>query len=113
MDSRSTLRYPVNLEATIQLGGSELSCRVRNVSLGGVFIRGPSLPIGTRVVLRFGGANLPDIEVACTTRWYTDEGSGLQFESLCAVDTYTLAKFIRASSRLTGKIPTDAVLRQV
>jgi len=111
MDSRSTLRYPVDLQATLTIGGSDFKCSVRNVSLGGVFVRGPSLTIGTRVKLQFSGPKLPDIEAECTTRWNTEEGSGLQFDGLRAVDTYSLAKFIRAGSRATGKIPTDAILR--
>ena len=111
MDSRTTLRYPVDLSATMTIGGSELACSVRNLSLGGVFVRGPSLTIGARVKLRFGGPKLPAIEVVCTSCWNTPDGSGLSFDGLHAVDTYTLAKFIRAASRATGRIPTDAILR--
>lgn len=111
MDSRSTLRYPIDLAATMFIGTSEVSCRVRNISLGGVFVRGPQLPIGARVKLVFGGGPLERIESTCTARWGTSEGTGLQFDGLRAVETYALSKFIRACARLSGRIPTDAILR--
>jgi hypothetical protein len=114
MDSRATLRYAVDLPASIAIGsgGSPLSCTVRNVSLGGVFIRGPLLPSGTRVALTFGAAGSPDIHVTCTARWTTNDGTGLQFEGLGTVDTHMLARFVRVAARPTGRIPTDAVLRR-
>jgi hypothetical protein len=110
LDSRSTLRYPVDLTGTMILASTTLSCRVRNVSLGGVFVLGPTLTIGTRVQLHFGADDL-EIDSPCITRWNTDEGTGLQFEGLRAIDTYMLSKFIRKHSRATGRIPTDAILR--
>lgn len=111
MDSRSTLRYPIDLPASMTLGGSEISCRVRNISLGGVFVRGPNLPIGARVYLKFGGGTLDRIEGSCTACWSTAEGTGLKFDGLRAVETYSLSKFIRMCARLSGRIPTDAILR--
>jgi PilZ domain-containing protein len=111
MDSRATLRYPVDLVATITVGATDLACSVRNLSLGGVYVRGPSLTIGTRVRLRFGGPKPPVIDARCTSRWVTPDGCGLEFDDLRAIDTYALAKLIRAASRATGRIPTDAVLR--
>lgn len=110
-DSRATLRYLVDLPASISIGGGALlTCKVRNVSLGGVFIRGPVLPSGTRVALTFGGDEAPEVAVTCTARWTTDDGTGLQFEGN-AVDTHTLARFVRVAARATGRIPTDAILR--
>jgi hypothetical protein len=111
MDSRSTLRYPIDLPAVMTLGTTELPCRVRNISLGGVFVRGPTLPIGTHVHLAFGGGPLAEIAGPCTARWHTDEGTGLQFDGLRAVDTLALSKFIRVCARMSGRIPTDAILR--
>ena len=113
MDSRATLRYAVDLHGSITIGGgAPLTCLVRNVSLGGVFIRGPVLPSGTRVALTFGAAELPDTVVTCTARWTTNDGTGLQFDGLGTVDTHTLARFVRVAARPTGRIPTDAVLRR-
>lgn len=112
MDSRSTLRYAVDLHGSISIGGgSPLICTVRNVSLGGVFIQGPVLPSGTRVALIFGGDAAPEVSVTCTARWTTDDGTGLQFEGAGTVDTHMLARFIRVASHPTGRIPTDAILR--
>jgi hypothetical protein len=110
MDSRSTLRYPIDLPAAMIVGTTELPCRVRNISLGGVFVRGPSLPIGTKVHLAFGGGPLAEIEGMCTARWNTNEGTGLQFDGLRAVDTLALSKFIRVCARMSGRVPTDAIL---
>lgn len=116
MDSRSTLRYSIDLPAMMTLGTSTLTsglpCRVRNISLGGVFVRGPILPIGTQVRLVFGGGPLAEIEGPCTARWNTDEGTGLQFDGLRAVDTLALSKFIRMCARMSGRIPTDAVIQR-
>ncbi|MGE3543279.1 MAG: PilZ domain-containing protein [Kofleriaceae bacterium] len=109
MDSRSTLRYAIDLEGMIAIGNVQLACRVRNLSLGGAFIKGPCLTIGTRVVLRFGGHQLTEVEAPCTVRWHSLDGSGLAFDGLRAVDTSSLAKFIRSAARATGKIPTDAI----
>src|SRR5688572_8152519 len=98
MESRSTLRHPVDLAATVTVNDTAIVCSVRNVSLGGVFVHGPSLSIGTRVRLRFGGWMLTEIEVECTTRWNTSEGSGLRFDGLRAAQTYALATFIAKAS---------------
>jgi hypothetical protein len=112
MTMRSTLRHPVHIPATLVLGISELGCWVRNVSLGGVFVVGPSLTIGTHAVVRFAAPTLPLIDAACVARWHTDDGTGLRFEGLRALDTYALAKFIRTSSRPTGRLHVSEILRQ-
>lgn len=88
-------------------------CTVHNMSLGGVFVRGPALPIETRVTLRFGLETLRDLEVACIARWSTADGTGLQFDGLRAADTYALAKFIRAHARATARTPVSDILRGV
>jgi hypothetical protein len=111
-DSRTTLRYPIDLPARMQIAETEISCKIRNLSVGGVFVRGPSLPEGTRVKLKFSAPYLEMFEAICVARWNTEEGTGLAFEALRAVDIYSLAKFIRHSSRPTQKLPTDAILRR-
>ena len=109
MDSRRTLRYPIDLFARLRVGETELSARVRNLSLGGVFLRGPMLPIGTRVRLTFKAPRLEPFDGWCVTRWTTAEGCGLAFEDLQPLDAHQLARLIRAASRMTGRLPTDAI----
>lgn len=105
MDTRSTVRYPIDLAARLRIGETELSCTIQNLSLGGVYIIGPSLPIGTRCRLRFRGPQRETFDSSCITRWTTAEGCGLQFESLHALDTYQLARLIRQASRVTLRMP--------
>jgi len=90
---------------------AEFACRVRNVSLGGVFVAGPSLTIGTRVVLVFGGTVLREIETSCVARWNTADGTGLQFDGLRAVETYAVQRFIRGLERATKPLRTPLVQR--
>lgn len=111
LDSRSTLRYPIDLPARMRVGTTELSGRIRNLSLGGVFVVGPTLTIGTRCKLRFKAPYVDAFDHWCITRWTTADGCGLQFEGLQPIDTYQLAHFIRHASRVTGRLPTDAILR--
>jgi hypothetical protein len=110
-DSRATLRFPVDLPARLLVGETELTARVRNLSLGGVFIAGPALPIGTRCRLRFRAPHLDAFDQWCVAKWTTAEGCGLEFEAMQPLDTYQLARFIRQASRVTSRLPTDAILR--
>ncbi len=100
MDSRSAHRYSVDLSGTLLMGTTVVSCRVQNVSLGGVYIRGPVIESGSHITLRFEGPGLPSIETTCTARWCTDEGTGLAFDSLRSEDSFALSRFVRA--RTTG-----------
>jgi len=111
LDSRTTLRYPIDLPARLRIGETDLSCRIRNLSLGGVFIIGPTLTIGTRCRLRFKAPGVDAFDTWCIARWHTTEGTGLMFQALQPMDTHQLARFIRQASRDTMRLPTDAVLR--
>ena len=111
VDTRTTLRYPIDLPGRLQIGERELSCRVTNLSLGGVFIYGPMLTIGTRVRLKLTAPHLGPIEVVCSSQWHCQDGSGLRFEDLHPITMHALARFIRHASRSTKPFPTDAVLR--
>ncbi|HEY5945248.1 MAG TPA: PilZ domain-containing protein [Kofleriaceae bacterium] len=111
LDSRTTLRYPIDLPARLEIGGAQLSARIRNLSLGGVYLVGPTLPIGTRCKLRFKAPFVEGFDTWCITRWTTAEGCGLQFDSLQPMDIYQLARFIRSDWRVAERLPTDAILR--
>ena len=88
MDSRRTLRYPIDLFARLRVGETELSARVR---------------------LTFKAPRLEPFDGWCVTRWTTAEGCGLAFEDLQPLDAHQLARLIRAASRMTGRLPTDAI----
>ena len=111
IDSRTTLRYAIDLPARLMVGSTLLSARIRNLSLGGVFVVGPSLPIGTRCKLRFKAPQIETFDAWCTTRWTTAEGCGLEFCALQPMDTHQLARFIRSAHRDSQRLPTDAILR--
>jgi PilZ domain len=110
MDHRTTAREPVELPATIAINGAVLDCSVHNVSLGGVFVNGVSLPIDTRVVLRFSVPRNPLIEAECIVRWSTEEGVGLQFEGLRAHDTYALTQYLRSQTRPTARTAISDII---
>lgn len=104
-DTRRTVRYPIDLPARLRIGRTELACRIGNLSLGGVFVVGPALPMGTRVNLRFKAPHVEAFSGMCIARWTSAEGCGLMFEGLRAIDTYQLARFIRHASRSTLRLP--------
>lgn len=113
LDSRTTLRYPVDLPARLTVGETELSGRIRNLSLGGIYVVGPALPVGTRVRVRFRALYVVEaFDHRCITRWTTTDGCGLSFEGMQTMDTFQLAHFIRSASRASQRIPTDAILRR-
>jgi hypothetical protein len=109
VDTRRTLRYPIDLPGRIRLGRTELYCRIRNLSLGGVCVVGPALPVDTRVNLRFSAPHVEAFSGMCVTRWTAQEMCGLQFEGLRAIDTYQLARFIRSASRATLRLPAITI----
>ena len=111
LDTRRAVRYPIDLPGRLRLGKTELFCRIGNLSLGGVYVIGPALPIDTRVNLRFHAPHVEAFSGVCVTRWTTDEGCGLMFEGLRAIDTYQLARFIRHASKTTLRLPAIPDLR--
>ncbi len=113
MDTRATLRYPIDLPARLWIGETELSARIRNLSLGGVFLVGPMLPVGTRVRLCFKSPLLAAFDGWCVTRWTTANGCGLSFDTQQPIDSHQLARFIRSARRPSERLPTDAILRPV
>lgn len=103
VDTRATLRYPIDLPAQLAVGGAQLSARIRNLSLGGVYLIGPMLPIGTRCRLTFRVPNGDAFDHWCITRWTAADGCGLQFDASQPIDTHQLAGVIRGASRVTNR----------
>lgn len=113
MDARTTAQFPLELSAIITAADGELACTIDSLSLGGVFVRGAQLPIDTRVILRFTLPKRADLEIPCTARWSTADGTGLQFDGLRAADTYALTRYIRAQGAATTRTPIDEILRSL
>lgn len=113
MDARTTAQFHIELSALVTTTEAEVTCTVDSLSLGGVFVRGAHLPIDTHAVLRFSLPKRADLEIPCTARWSTPEGTGLQFNGLRAADTYALTRFIRAQGNATERTPIDQILRNL
>ncbi|MBA3457892.1 MAG: PilZ domain-containing protein [Deltaproteobacteria bacterium] len=110
MDARTTARFPLELPAIVTTAATEVACTVESLSLGGVFVRGAHLPIDTRVVVQFSLPKRAELEIPCTARWSTPEGTGLQFDGLRAADTYALSRYILAQGNATQRTPIDEIL---
>lgn len=113
MDARTTAQFPIDLPATVTSADAETACSVDSISLGGVFVRDAHLAIDTRVILRFALPKRVDLEIPCTARWSTPDGTGLQFDGLRAADTYALTRYIRAQGNATERTPIDEILRNL
>ncbi len=113
MDARTTAQFTLELPATVTTTDTEVTGTVESLSLGGVFIRGAHLPIDTHAVLRFTLPKRADLEIPCTARWSTADGTGLQFNGLRAADTYALTRYIRAQGAETTRTPIDQILRSL
>ena len=96
-----TVRYSIDLPAKLRIGSTDLSARIRNVSLGGVFIVGPALTIGSRCTITFVAPNGETITSECVSRWTTADGCGLMFDGANTIDEHQLASVIRDASRTT------------
>ena len=113
-----TVRYSIDLPASLKIGETTLSARIRNLSLGGVYIVGPTLTIGTRCRISFVDPSRADTSAIdrprvpfssdCIARWTTAEGCGLMFDSVQPIGTHQLARCIREASRPTLAPGLDA-----
>lgn len=107
---RSSTRHVVDLAATLTVitpppsavglvAGTVEECRLVNLAVGGVYIQGRRLPMGTRVRIAFSLSGLPGqekIDAPATVRWGDIGGSGLQFDGLRARETWALGKYIES-----------------
>ena len=71
--------------------------RATNISLGGMFVSGLAFAIDAPVSLMFEAPpHVPELQIDCTARWSTAEGTGLRFDNLLPDDVERLAQMIRA-----------------
>src|SRR5258706_15854799 len=95
-ESRSTCRYRVDIAAQVALDGAQLACSISNLSMGGAFVIGPVLTIGTRIELHFTAPpHMEAFRSGCTARWSTEQGTGVVFDGLRALDAYALGELLR------------------
>lgn len=91
-DHRLHQRVEKSLQLVLVYAGREHSVVTRNLSMGGLFVvMDDPPPIGTKVTLR---VLLPSLKeesrIACTVRWIGDEGAGLRFDGLRAIEVWAL-----------------------
>ena len=90
-------RYEYELPITIVCEGDEWSAVSKNISLGGMYvITDAPLKYGAEVTLRF---RLPALKepTTCeaTVRWKKDDGVGVQFGSLRALEVWGLNQLFK------------------
>lgn len=90
---RRASRVPVDLQARVSTNGQVFRGRVRDLSLGGAFLDGASLPPGARVELRIdlGGAR-PLRAVGEVVPGENRKGAGVAFSSIPTKDLVRLAE---------------------
>lgn len=90
-------RYECNLPVTLIHGEEEHVANATNVSLGGIYmVTMASLPYGTVVNVRFRVPALKeDATVEATVRWAKDDGLGVQFGSLRALEVWALNQYFK------------------
>ena len=90
-------RFSCELPVSIVKDGEEVSCVAANISLGGMYIvTEADLPYGTEVRVRFRVPALKDdATVEAVIRWKQDNGLGVQFGSLRALEVWALNQFFK------------------
>jgi c-di-GMP-binding flagellar brake protein YcgR len=94
-------RFEYELAVTIVHGEEEIHAVSKNLSLGGMYVvTDVDLPYGTDVTVRF---RLPALKeetnCAATVRWKKDDGVGLQFGSLRALEVWALNQLYKQVTR--------------
>ncbi|MEM1413745.1 MAG: PilZ domain-containing protein [Myxococcota bacterium] len=90
-------RFACELPVIVLEGERELPATASNISLGGLYvITDERLEYGTEVKVRFRVPALKeDAEPRATVRWLRDDGFGVQFGSLRALEVWALNQFFK------------------
>lgn len=90
-------RFACDLPVFLSFDGQEHEVRAVNISLGGVYVLTElSIPYGTELSVRLRVPALKeDAHIAATARWAREDGIGLQFGSLRAMEVWALNQFFR------------------
>jgi hypothetical protein len=95
VDHRANFRHVVDADARIQIGTVQLGCKLANLSMGGAFLVGTTLPIASQLTLYIRIPMLDTVvEAPCSVRWSSSRGTGVQFDGLRAVEAWAIGKFI-------------------
>jgi hypothetical protein len=92
---RTSTRHAVSLPAQLTIDGSQRSCTVMNLSLGGaLFALDSRIAMGARVDFRFSVPTLEEpIVIGAVVRWSDDKATGIQFDGLRAREVWALNKY--------------------
>ena len=91
-------RFVAELDVTILHEDREVKGRSINISLGGLFMSAEGrVPFGAQAKVRLRLPALKeDAVIPVTIRWVTDEGIGVQFGSLRALEVWALNKLFKS-----------------
>jgi hypothetical protein len=97
-NQRSNQRRDIELDVAYTRGEGWKRARVRNASLGGLFIvpadAAERFVVGTRIKLKLEIPTQKElIEVGAIVRWLDQTGAGVQFDGLRARDVWALGKY--------------------
>lgn len=94
---RASTRDIVDLEASLEGLGGTASPRIRDLSLGGAFVRHERpLFVGQRVRLSFLLPGWGVLDAAALVRWKNPDGFGVQFQSLRAGEIWALNAYLKS-----------------
>ena len=93
-------RHNISLPVVIEMGSQEANGLTRNLGLGGMYIyTDVEVSYGTPVVIR---VRLPTLKkesaLEAIVRWTEDDGIGVQFGSLRAMEVWGLNQLFKARS---------------
>ncbi len=93
---RAEFTVPIHLSTE---GEPEFYAQSIDISLGGMFIGGPSpVPVGAEVSVRLVLPPLGELKLPAFVRWSSERGFGLQFGLLGAKETHAIGKIVRGGS---------------
>lgn len=95
-EHRRHLELSMRFRIPAEDGDETVHARARNISVGGMFIETDQpLPFGAEVTVEIALPDLPELaRIACTVRWTSAEGMGVQFGVMGARETHGLVKLL-------------------
>ena len=90
-------RFEIDLPVVMVVDEDHIAARTRNVAQGGAYVlTEQSIPYGTKLKIRLKFPALKEeSEIEATVRWVRDDGIGLQFGSLRAVEVWAVNQLFR------------------
>lgn len=97
-EQRKHHRVPVNVGVTcIQRDGATFDGSVRDISVGGMFVRYPEeeIPFGTELTLVLRDVAPRELRLPAVVRWSDQHGFGVQFGVIGAYATHALVDLVK------------------